>query len=186
MGELRAFDRHTAIVDYLRLYERASTRQLSRHFGVSEVTIRSDLTSLERDGWLVRRHGGAELARTDQGEQLFAERHRAHRLEKAEIARAAAELVAPDTTILLDASTTTYQLALEIRDRRNLTIITNNLPAATLLSENPSLEVILIGGQIRGGVGSVVGVLAEEMLAKLHAARGFFGAAGLTLDRGLT
>ena len=55
-----------------------------------------------------------------------------------------------------------------------------------MLAENPGLEVVLIGGQIRGGVGSVVGVLAEEMLAKVHAARGFFGAAGLTLERGLT
>jgi len=186
MLSLSAFDRRSAILIHLRQQGRASTRQLSDLFGVSEVTIRSDLALLEESGHLLRSHGGAELVFPFLTEQPFAERQRVHLAEKAEIARAAAQLIEPGDHIMLDASTTAFQLAHALKDRRDLTVITNNVQAAILLSGNPAIDVILVGGQVRGGIWSVVGPLAEEMLAKLHARRVFFGAAGLTLERGLT
>jgi DeoR family transcriptional regulator, aga operon transcriptional repressor len=186
MSGLSAFDRRSAILAYVREHERASTRLLSGLFGVSEVTLRSDLAILEESGHLVRTHGGAEVARPFQPEQPFAERQRIHLLEKAEIARAAAQMIEAGDHIILDASTTAFQLARELKDRRELTVITNNLQAAILLSENPAIDVIVLGGQLRGGIWSVVGPLAEEMLARLHVRRVFFGAAGLTVERGLT
>ena len=186
MINLSSFERRTAILDYVRAHERASTRQLSEIFRVSEVTIRSDLSLLEGSGLLERKHGGAEFARALQAEQPFDVRRGTHLVEKAAIAQAAASLIEPGHYIMLDASTTAYQLAWQIKDRRDLTIITNSLQAGLLLFNNAALEVVLIGGQLRGGVGSVVGLLAEEMLAKLHAQRGFFGAAGFTIERGLT
>lgn len=186
MTTLTTFDRRTAILAYLQRHRRASTRQLSDLFGVSEVTIRSDLATLEESGHLSRQHGGAELPGPAQAEQPFELRRGQHPREKVEIARAAAATIEPGDTILLDASSTAYQLALALKDRRNLTVVTNNVQTAAALAGNPSLEIILVGGLVRGDNWSVVGVLAEEMLGKLHATRGFFGAAGLTLDRGLT
>ena len=185
MTALTTFDRRTAILTYLQQHRRASTRQLSDLFGVSEVTIRTDFATLEESGYLSRQHGGVELLR-GQDEQPFEARRSQHPQEKVEIARAAAATIEPGDTVLLDASSTAYQLALSIKDRRNLTVVTNNVQTAAALAGNPALEIVLIGGLVRGDNWSVVGVLAEEMLSKLHATRGFFGAAGLTLDRGLT
>ncbi len=186
MTTLTAFDRRTAILDYLEQHRRASTRQLSDLFGVSEVTIRSDLATLEESGHLSRQHGGAERPKPEQVEQPFELRRAQHPREKIEIARAAAATIEPGDTVILDASSTAFQLALMLKDRRNLTVVTNNVQTAAALAGSPSLEIILIGGLVRKDNWSVVGALAEEMLGKLHVTRGFFGAAGLTLDRGLT
>lgn len=184
-----AFDRRTAILNFLQEHHRASTRQLSELFDVSEVTIRTDLATLQAGGHVARCHGGAEIARPVhalQPEQAFELRRAQYAEEKAEIARAAAAAIQSGDHIVLDASSTAYQLALEIRDRRDLTVITNNLQAAVALAPSREIEVILIGGVVRGDNWSVVGFLAEELLAHLHARRGFFGAAGLTPERGLT
>jgi len=183
---MSAFDRRSAILEYLQLHGRASTSELSQQFGVSEVTIRTDLVALQESGWLDRRHGGAEVAPRTVGEQPFDQRRGLRGQEKAEIARAAVAMVQPGDHILLDGSTTAYHLALQLRGLQDVTVITNNLRVAQVLAENPGLEVLLIGGVLRGGTWSTVGLLAEEMLAKLHARRGFFGAAGFTLDRGFT
>jgi len=183
---MTAFDRRTAILGYLQRHGRASTRELSRQFGVSEVTIRTDLMALQESGWLDRRHGGAEVTPRTVDEQPFDQRRGQHGREKARIAAAAAALVRPGDHVVLDGSTTAFQLALELRGVNGLTVITNNLKVAEALAENSGLEVLLIGGVVRGGTWSTVGVLAEEMLTKLHASQGFYGAAGFTIDRGLT
>lgn len=183
---MSAFDRRSAILDYLLRSQRASTRQLSELFGVSEVTIRNDLAMLEADGQLARQHGGAVAPRPLQPEQPFDWRRAQHRAEKTGIARAAARLVQPGDHLLLDASSTSYQLAFELLAHRDLVVATNNVQTAAVLVRNPAIEVVLIGGVVRGDNWSVVGMLAEEMLAGLHARHGFFGAAGLTPERGLT
>lgn len=183
---LNTFDRRSAILEHLLRSPRASTRQLSALFGVSEVTIRKDLAMLEADGQLVRKHGGAVLPVSLQSEQPFDLRRAQHRSEKAQIARAAARLVQPGDHILLDASSTSYQLAQELLAHRDVVVATNNVQTAAVLVRNPALEVVLIGGVVRGDNWSVVGMLAQEMLTKLHARHGFFGAAGLTPERGLT
>ena len=181
-----AFDRRSAIIEYLQLNGRASTSELSQQFGVSEVTIRTDLAALQESGWLDRRHGGAEVAPPTVGERPFDQRRGLRGKEKAEIAWAAAAMVQPGDHILLDGSTTAYHLALQLRGLQDVTVITNNLRVAQVVAENPGLEVLLIGGALRGGTWSTVGLLAEEMLVKLYARQGFFGAAGFTLDRGFT
>jgi DeoR/GlpR family transcriptional regulator of sugar metabolism len=183
---MNAFDRRSSILDYIQKHRRASTRQLSEIFKVSEVTIRNDLENLEQNGWLARRHGGAEISLQTVAEQPFDLRTSQHRDEKVEIAQSAARLIQSGDQVILDSSTSAYQLALQLVNHRDLIVITNNLQAASTLTRNPGIEVIFVGGLLRNETGSAVGLLAEEMLSKLHARRGFFGTAGLTLDRGLT
>ncbi|NJN95071.1 MAG: DeoR/GlpR transcriptional regulator [Anaerolineales bacterium] len=183
---MSSFDRRSEIVRYLRENERASTRTLSEHFQVSEVTIRHDLMTLEKQGWLARVHGGAEIAPNLQPEQPFEARQRLHLAEKANIAKAAAALVQPGDTIMLDSSTTAFQLALQLKALTPLRVVTNNLHVVATLSPIQGIEVVLIGGVVRSETASAVGPQAEEMLSHLHANKGFFGAAGLTAERGLT
>jgi len=180
------FDRRSEIIRHLQQNQRASTRSLSELFQVSEVTIRHDFNTLEQQGWITRVHGGAELAARLQSEQSFAARQTLHLGEKINIARAAAGLVEPGDTIIMDSSTTAFQLALQLQEMRDLRIVTNNLHVVTALSPAAGIEVMLLGGIVRSETSSVVGPPAEEMLSRLNADKGFFGAAGLTLERGLT
>ena len=121
-----------------------------------------------------------------QDEQPFAMRQGLQLEEKIGIAKAAALLVKPGDTIILDSSTTAFQLALQLKEFTDLRVVTNNLPVVSALSVCHGIEVIIIGGIVRGETASVVGPPAEEMMANWHAHQGFFGAAGLTRQRGLT
>lgn len=183
---MNAFDRRSEIVRYLQQNERASTQALSRLFDVSEVTIRHDLNELVQRGWVSRVHGGAEVVQRLQYEQSFAERRAINLDAKISIARAAVSLVQKGSTIILDSSTTTFQLALLLNDMRDLRVVTNNLHVVSILSANKDIEVIIVGGIVREETASIVGPPAAEMLARWHADQGFFGAAGLTERRGLT
>lgn len=179
------FDRRSEIIRHLQQRQRASTRTLSDLFQVSEVTIRHDLTNLEQQGWLTRVHGGAEIAPPLQGEQSFALRQTLHAAEKINIAQAAARLVQSGDTIILDSSTTAFQLALQLTETTDLRVMTNNLHVVAMLSTCAGIEVVLLGGLVRHETASVVGPPAEEMLAWFNADKAFFGAAGLTSERGL-
>ncbi|MCP4168217.1 MAG: DeoR/GlpR transcriptional regulator [Chloroflexi bacterium] len=184
---MNSFDRRSEIIRLIQDKQRASTRALSALFEVSEVTIRHDLKMLAAQGWLQRVHGGAEITPEFVAEQPFADRQRIHSSAKESIAAAAAAMVRPGDTILLDSSTTAFQLAQDLKKTScELRIVTNNLHAALTLKDCPKLEVITLGGVIRGDTSSVVGTMANDMLVDMHADKGFFSASGLTIERGLT
>ena len=183
---MNSFERRSEIVQHLQEKKRASTQSLSQLFQVSEVTIRHDLNELEKGGWISRVHGGAEAVHRLQDEQPFAMRQGLQLEEKIGIAKAAALLVKPGDTIILDSSTTAFQLALQLKEFTDLRVVTNNLHVVSTLSVCQGIEVIIVGGIVRGETASVVGPPAEEMMASWHAHQGFFGAAGLTRQRGLT
>jgi DeoR family fructose operon transcriptional repressor len=183
---MNTFERRSEIIQHLQEKKRASTQSLSQTFQVSEVTIRNDLKELEKGGWISRVHGGAEFVHRLQDEQSFAMRQALQLEEKIGIAKAAATLVKPDDTIILDSSTTAFQLALQLTELPSLRVVTNNLHVVSTLSSCQGIEVIIVGGIVRGETASVVGPPAEEMMASWHAHQGFFGAAGLTRQRGLT
>ncbi len=178
--------RRDQIMALLQRHGQISVRWCAEHLGVSEVTIRSDFALLEREGMLRRIWGGAVLDWPLWPEGSFASRLKKQAAEKERIARAAAALIDDGDTITLDASTTAYAIARQIADRRNLTVITNGMHLALSLGANPAITTIVIGGQVRGDTGSLTGTLAEEMLQRLHADKGFFSARGLTLAKGLT
>jgi DeoR/GlpR family transcriptional regulator of sugar metabolism len=181
-----AFERRTKIVDAVRAAQRLSTRQLSDMFDVSEVTIRQDLARLEDEGLIERIHGGAAVTSRLQAEETHAERASRNLLEKQRIGKAAAALVRDGETILLDSSTTAFQMTPYLAEMRGLRVITNQFHVARVLSAVPSIQVILLGGALRAETWSMVGPLAEDMLSRLHAGTGFFGAAGVSLERGFT
>ncbi len=178
--------RRDQIMALLQRHGQISVKWCAEHLGVSEVTIRSDFALLEREGMLRRIWGGAVLDRPLWPEGSFASRLKKQAAEKERIARAAAALIDDGDTIMLDASTTAYAIARQIADRRNLTVITNGMHLALSLGANLAITTIVIGGQVRGDTGSLTGTLAEEMLQRLHADKGFFSARGLTLAKGLT
>lgn len=147
----RSDERRQKILDLLRSGRFADVVALAQNLGVSEVTIRSDLKALEREGKIVRRYGGAILAadRHQAAAGSFQERYLHHHDRKLQIARCAAELVRDNDSLILDASTTVLTLAEQLGERRGLTVFTNGLDVGLLLAANPTNKVILLGGLLR-------------------------------------
>ena len=180
-------ERLDQIAALLQEQGRVSVTDLSERFGVSAVTIRNDLGTLEQQGCLVRTHGGA-MALPDLGLELpaFALRKELHLAEKERIGQAAAALVRDGDSIALDASTTAWQIARHLKDRRELTIVTNGLFVALEFLDSPSVTVVMPGGSLRAASASLVGDQGAGILDRYHVQKGFFGAGGFTIEEGLT
>jgi len=187
MASLSAPERQREILILLRQQKRVSVTDLSHHFDVSAVTIRADLSELKRRRLLTRTHGGAMLPEPIiEPEPVFAQRRLAHREEKQRIGAAAAALVHDGEAIALDASTSALAVAEQIKDRRELTVVTNGLMIAIELAYAPGISVMMSGGILRSEAFSLVGSMGNDCLTRLNISKGLFGARGLTIDEGLT
>ena len=171
------------------LHERSGIRvaEIAQLLNVSEGTIRNDLNALAKEGQLERvRGGGVPTDDHPAHSAAFASRFRVQEPAKQRIARWAAELVENGDTILLDASTTVYYMAQFLKDRRNLTVVTNGIEIARKLAQNPSNTVILLGGVLRPDGTSVTDLVSEHFLRDLHIKTAFVSCAGFTPEAGLT
>src|SRR5256885_10497716 len=158
---------------------------LSEAFAVSEVTVRSDLTTLARQGLVARIRGGVRALQLGQSEVGFDQRLRLEVERKRAIARAAASMVDEGEAVALDASTTAYYLALELRRKRELVVVANGLLVANALADAPGITVLVTGGTVRLSAMSLVGDLGGDVLRTTRINKGFLGARGLSLQRGL-
>ena len=184
MASLDEFSREQAILAALRSSGRVSVGDLAARLGVSTVTVRKDLDALERRSLLMRVRGGAVgVGASDEG--AFEMRLRDSRESKQAIAKAAAALVHDGDVIAIDSSTTTFYLAREILDRRNLIVVTNGLRLAMLLMEQSSARVLVLGGMMRRSAGSVVGPIGDVLSSRGRIGKGFFGLVGLSTTHGL-
>jgi DeoR/GlpR family transcriptional regulator of sugar metabolism len=168
---------------------RARVTDLAARFGVSAVTIRKDLLVLEADRRVVRTHGGAIVPRSDRAEPAFDVRERLQRDEKSRIGAVAAARVSDGQSIVLDASTSALYVARHLKDREawhQLTVVTNSIRIATELAGHPGITVLMLGGRVRWEAMSVVGALGEGVFRRVNVQTAFLGAAGFTLDTGLT
>ena len=159
--------------------------ELADAFSVSEVTVRSDLTELARQGLVARVRGGVRALQHGQSEVGFDLRLRLEVERKRAIARAAAAMVDEGEAVALDASTTAYYVALELRTKRELVVVTNGLLVATALADAPGISVLVTGGMLRLSAMSVVGDLGTDVLRTTRINKGFLGARGLSIERGL-
>lgn len=180
-------ERRARILEYITRTGRASVAELSRQFGVSEVTIRADLQSLAEQNLIVRTHGGAVPANNQLLDELWLSiRRRRQVLEKSRIGQAAAELIANGDAVFLDSSSTALAIAHHLRHHRDVTIITNSLAIAYEMLSVPGVTVVMPGGTVRRDTASLVGTEGLGMLARFNIEKGFFGAHGLNLPEGLT
>jgi DeoR/GlpR family transcriptional regulator of sugar metabolism len=179
-------ERRQEIVQRVNRNRRVSVAELSRQFGVSEVTIRSDLQALAERNLVVRTHGGAVPAAPDLYHLSLAFRRRRQVQEKSRIGEAGAALVMDGDAIFLDSSSTALAIAAHLKNHRHLTIITNSLAVAQEMLDAPRVMVVLVGGMLRRDTASLIGTDGLEMLRKYHIPKGFFGAHGISLIEGLT
>jgi DeoR/GlpR family transcriptional regulator of sugar metabolism len=187
MAGMTPAGRMRRVLELLETRDTVLVSELLEEFEVSEVTVRSDLSELARQGLVTRVRGGARTlpAGARQDEAAFDLRLALQAASKHAIAKAAAAMVGDGEAIALDCSTTSYHIALELKDKKELVVVTNGLPSAEVLATVPGVSVIVIGGVLRPASMSVVGDMATDVLRRTHISKGFFGVRGLSLERGL-
>lgn len=184
---MTSYERRQVLLDLLRKQPGLRVPEIAAALDVSEGTVRHDLDALQEEGRLTRFHGGAVLIeRRNFSNTSFSSRHRERAAEKEIIARAASELVQDGDSILLDASSTIYYLALALEAKQHLRVVTNGMDVARLLAQNPTNTVILIGGILNQDGSSVTGLFGEQVIQELHIQKAFVSCSGFSVARGLT
>jgi DeoR/GlpR family transcriptional regulator of sugar metabolism len=181
-------ERQSRLKDLLARRGMSDLDSLSSELQVSQSTIRRDVESLEKTGLVRRTHGGVIWVgdRSSSGgggangarPYAFDQRMDYQADAKRRIAAAAAKLVLPGQTIVLDGGTTTFYLARELLGRR-LQLVTNSLPIANLFINDENVELVLVGGLLYPRYGVLLGPMAEQELGSIHAQTLFISVAGV-------
>jgi DeoR/GlpR family transcriptional regulator of sugar metabolism len=161
--------RRQGIIDLLMEAGSATVEELSARFGVSKMTIHRDLDELEQGGLLRKVRGGASVQSSSQFESDFRYRQKLAGPEKQRIAAAAARLIEPGQTVIIDDSSTAGGVANHLAELRPLTVITNNLAVIQELAGRAGITLIALGGQYAKKFHGFFGLLAEEALRALRA-----------------
>jgi len=160
--------------------------ELSRQLDATPVTIRSDLTVLERDGFLERVQGGAVQSAKTFYNRDFLQRKQQNCDVKKQLAAAVADVIKDGDTILINSGTTTYFVAVELKKRKNLNIVTNSISVAAELGDYPSFRVILLGGDINAQYAFTHGSDAQEQLRNYRADYCILSMDGICPEAGVT
>lgn len=174
--------RKTLILEMLMEESRVSVSDLSRLLDVTPVTARTDLAALEKEGLLVRTHGGAAPA---YHPKMF-ERMQTGKPFKEKIAKAAAGMIEDGDTVIIAAGTTTALIAKYLLGKRDVHIVTNNILLLTFARTNPQLQLTLIGGEYRASEEGMVGPMALAALDQFHVSKAFIGIDGASVKQGFT
>lgn len=178
--------RRTQEVSYVLEHGYVSVQDLSKHFDVSKVTIRGDLTALEEVGAIKRQHGGATIPKDDlPGTIAFQARARIRQENKQKIGELASTLVNDGDSIMIDSSTTGLYLARALKNKKDLKVITNGINTSLELLKY-SHTVIMVGGMINERTYGTVGRLGRNTLTDIRISKAFLGAKGVSIRDGLT
>lgn len=180
-----ADERKMRIIQLLSEAPSILVSDVSRALGVSESTVRRDLQDMEEQGHLKRTHGGAVAREISAFEPSLMDKSIFYQEQKVLIAKIALDQIQSGETILLDAGTTTFELARRLPDK-DLTVVTNSLPIAKELSTAKNIRLLVLGGELRTTTGALVGTFAERMLAQVNVDRLFLGTNGIDIERGIT
>ncbi|UCF10577.1 MAG: DeoR/GlpR transcriptional regulator, partial [Candidatus Bipolaricaulota bacterium] len=162
----------------------ATVAELSDRFGVSQVTIRSDLEALEKTGTVTRNRGGAVANRVARFTPAFQEQSSVHREEKRAIAAAASRLIEDGDWLVLDAGSTTLYLA-DLLCKRHLTVAVNSVYSLNRLVDAPEVDLILVGGTLYRPAMSFGGELGEAFLDRFRFDKAVIGVNGFS-PRGIS
>jgi DeoR/GlpR family transcriptional regulator of sugar metabolism len=188
MNSSSAKERRALIMRLLEQREEVKVTELSRSTGISEVTIRKDLTYLQNRNLIMRTRGGAMRNPIEEQteETAIAKKRMFNVREKERIGEAAARMINDGDFIMLDSGTTTLEVARHLHRFQHLQIITNAMNIATELLAYKRFDVILLGGNVRTNSHSTVGPLALSVLRNFSGYKLFLGVDSFSLENGVS
>ena len=154
--------RREKILELLKEDGSAKVIDLARIFKVTEVTVRQDLEKLEKDGLVLREHGGAYLKNIEDQVRNFSLSHQDNMEKKELIASKCLEFIERGDSIILDSGSTTTEIAKKLKGFNNLTVITNAINIAMMLGTEPGIELIVTGGEFKPPTLSLTGQKAAD------------------------
>lgn len=184
-GYMFSEERQQKISELLKEKSSLKVSALAEIFKVSESTIRRDLQEMEEKGLLTRTHGGAVSVQGTSFEPSFKEKEIEEREQKVAIAKIASSMIEDGDTIILDSGTTTLEIAKRIQANK-VTVITNSIDIAEVLSGNEKVDLIVTGGSMRVTTRAMVGHITENVLKNFRVDKAFIGANGISIEEGIT
>lgn len=181
-----ALERRNLILEKLQEEKRVVVGELSQLYGVSEETIRRDLDNLDKDGLAVKSYGGALINENTSIDMPFNVRKKRNVTGKQKIAELVAGLINDGEHIILDASTTAVFIAKAIKQKSNLTVITNSIEIIIELSDVSDWNIISSGGSLKEGYLALVGPHAIEGLSSYNVEKAILSCKGIDIEKGIT
>ena len=181
-----AIERRNAILEKLQAERRVVVSELSQIYKVSEETIRRDLEKLENDGFAIKSYGGAVINENANVDLPFNIRKKRNVISKQKIAEVISSRIKDGTSIMLDASSTAVYIAKALKERKNLTLITNSIEILIEMFDTPNVNVLSTGGAMREGSFALVGPQTDKMLKSYHVDIAIVSAKGFDLETGMT
>ena len=178
--------RYRYILEQIDQRGSVSVIDLAENLAVSDMTIRRDLNELEKVGMIRRVHGGAVSARGRSFEPPLFFRSTENKAIKQILGKYASQMVLEGDSITLDVGSTTYEIAVNLENKHNITLVTPSIPIANLFLNRSDVRLILPGGIVRPGESSMVGEPARRNLETLFVDRLFLGVAAINSQAGLT
>jgi len=183
---LLAIERRNQILERLQTNKKVVVSELSKDFDVSEETIRRDLERLEKEGYATKTYGGAVIKENSNADLPFVVRKNTNVSGKQQIAKLISALIHDGDQIMLDASSTAVFVAQNIKNKKNITLITNSVEVLIELADVSGWKILSTGGTMKEGSLSFVGHQAEKMLSTFHVGKAIISCKGLDAVRGLT
>lgn len=179
-----AIERRQKIIDLIHQDKRVLVADLSKMFEVTEETIRRDLEKLEKEGIVSRTYGGAMLNRHTNEDLPYATRNSINTEIKREIALKAMSLINDGDTLMVDPSSTSFELVKTLNNKNNLTLITNSI---NILHEFAAsgIQIVSTGGSLRARSLSLVGPVSQETVLKYHVDTAIIGCKAIAADKGV-
>lgn len=178
--------RQKIILEQIEQHGLVNVLDLAKTLNVSEMTIRRDLNELENIGLVRRTHGGAINAWGRSYEPPLLSRSDKNKEIKNMLGRYASEMVADGDSILLDVGSTIFEVAANLKEKQNITIITPSIPIASLFFDRSDVRLILPGGIVRPGERSMIGDFARKNLELMFVDRLFLGVGAIDSQAELT
>ncbi|CAM3486053.1 DeoR/GlpR family DNA-binding transcription regulator [Marinicrinis lubricantis] len=178
--------RRDELLNWLKRHGKITVQQMVDQFDISEATARRDLELLEQTSPVIRTIGGAMYDGLHSvKEYSFQERENISYLEKERIAQVAASLIHEGDVVGISGGTTSFLIARALKEKRNITVVTNAVNIAMELASNPSIQIVVSGGIMRGNSFELCGPLAEKMVEHIHIGKMFIGVDGINELQGL-
>ncbi|SCP96668.1 DeoR/GlpR family DNA-binding transcription regulator [Anaerobium acetethylicum] len=181
-----AIERKNEILAILQKEQRVLVSELSQKYEVTEETIRRDLEKLEKEGFVKKTYGGAVLNTNTNIDLPLRIREKTNKKEKQIIAKMVSNLIDDGDTIMLDSSSTSLMIARNLKQLKNLTVITNSVEVLLELAGNKGITVISTGGTLRDSTMSLVGRNAERTLQNFNVDKVVLSCKGVSIDKGIT
>ena len=180
-----AIERRNEILTKLQEDKRVVVSDLSQIYHVTEETIRRDLEKLEKEGLAKKTYGGAVLNDSFYTDLPYTVRKKANVLSKQQIAERIVSRIGDGAHIMLDASSTALFVAKQLKDRKNLTIITNSIEILLEISDRSGWNILCTGGMLKEGGLALVGYQAERMFSSFHVDYAIFSSKGIDIESGI-